>query len=135
MSCDRPASQDPDRSSHRMRDRVRRTSSSRPYVDVDGKATLVTERAVDNGFASPPEEPDEAAAPLSTKKALWAWLILCFSTGPTSGMVNNYVTASIQSAANAVGHIPGTDKPCARRGAIKCVVKLGGRDVDYLSYL
>lgn len=50
-------------------------------------------------------------------------------------MVNSYVTASIQSAANAVGHIPGTNKPCARRGAIKCVVKLGGRDVDYLSYL
>lgn len=50
-------------------------------------------------------------------------------------MVNSYVTASIQSAANAVGHIPGTNKPCARRGAIKCVVRLGGLDVDYLSYL
>ena len=35
-------------------------------------------------------------------------------------MVNNYVTASIQSAANAVGVIPGTTKPCARRGNISC---------------
>ncbi|QUC19597.1 uncharacterized protein UV8b_03838 [Ustilaginoidea virens] len=78
---------------------------------------------------------DETTSPLSSKKALWAWLILCFSTGPTNGMVNSYVTASIQSAANAVGHIPGTNKPCARRGAISCAVKLGGRDVDYLSYL
>ncbi|KYK57100.1 autophagy-related protein 22 [Drechmeria coniospora] len=78
---------------------------------------------------------DEIVTPLRTRKALWAWLILCFSTGPTNSMISSYVTASIQSAANAVGHIPGTDKPCARRGAIKCVVKLGGRDVDYLSYL
>ncbi|KAK5994459.1 Autophagy-related protein 22 [Cladobotryum mycophilum] len=65
-------------------------------------------------------------APIATKRALWGWLILCFSTGPTSGMVNTYVTASIQSVANAVGHIPGTNMPCARRGTIRCVVKLGG---------
>ncbi|KAG5985152.1 hypothetical protein E4U43_006111, partial [Claviceps pusilla] len=104
---------------------------------MDGKTALVTERNVSSyGSTLPPaeEEVDNAAAPLSTKKALWAWLILCFSTGPTNGMVNSYVTASIQSAANAVGHIPGTNKPCARRGAIKCVVRLGGLDVDYLSY-
>ncbi|KAG5917005.1 hypothetical protein E4U61_003130 [Claviceps capensis] len=112
-------------------------SSSSNYIDADGKKSLVAEPNVrDYGSTSAGgEESDDAAAPLSTKKALWAWLILCFSTGPTSGMVNSYVTASIQSAANAVGHIPGTNKPCARRGAIKCVVKLGGRDVDYLSYL
>ncbi|KAG5913195.1 hypothetical protein E4U42_001376 [Claviceps africana] len=105
---------------------------------MDGKTALVTEQNVRNyGSASPPteEEADDAAVPMSSRKALWAWLILCFSTGPTNGMVNSYVTASIQSAANAVGHIPGTNKPCARRGAIKCAVKLGGRDVDYLSYL
>ncbi|KAG6276363.1 hypothetical protein E4U47_008399 [Claviceps purpurea] len=112
-------------------------SSSSNYIDADGKKSLVAEPNVrDYGSTSGgAEESDDAAAPLSTKKALWAWLILCFSTGPTNGMVNSYVTASIQSAANAVGHIPGTNKPCARRGAIKCVVKLGGRDVDYLSYL
>lgn len=56
-------------------------------------------------------------------------------TGPTNSMVNSYVTASIQSAANSVGHIPGTNLPCARRGAIRCAVKLGGIEVDYLSYL
>ncbi|KAG6291813.1 hypothetical protein E4U09_003682, partial [Claviceps aff. purpurea] len=112
-------------------------SSSSNFIDADGKKGLVAEPNVrDYGSTSGgAEESDDAAAPLSTKKALWAWLILCFSTGPTNGMVNSYVTASIQSAANAVGHIPGTNKPCARRGAIKCVVKLGGRDVDYLSYL
>ncbi|KAH6603632.1 Autophagy-related protein 22 [Trichoderma cornu-damae] len=78
------------------------------------------------------ENPD---APMSTRKALWGWIILCFSTGPTSGMVNTYVSASIQSAANAVGHVPGTNAPCAKRGTIRCVVKLGGGEVDYLSYL
>ncbi|PHH61481.1 hypothetical protein CDD81_328 [Ophiocordyceps australis] len=81
-----------------------------------------------------PDAPEPHAA-ITTKKALWGWLILCFSTGPTSGMVNNYVTASIQSAANTVGHVPGTNQPCARRGAISCVVKLGATEVDYLSYL
>jgi hypothetical protein len=50
-------------------------------------------------------------------------------------MVNQYVTASIQAAANAVGRVPGTDKPCATRGNIQCVVKFGGTDIDYLSYL
>ncbi|KOS20621.1 Autophagy-related protein 22 [Escovopsis weberi] len=50
-------------------------------------------------------------------------------------MVNSYVTASIQAAANAVGHVPGTNQPCARRGNIHCVVKLGSGEVDYLSYL
>ncbi|KAM3437064.1 hypothetical protein MY4824_003965 [Beauveria thailandica] len=83
-------------------------------------------------------EPDHVAAaerPLSSKRALWGWLILCFSTGPTASMINSYATASIQSAANRVGHIPGTNKPCAHRGAIKCVVKLGAGEVDYLSYL
>ncbi|KAG5967807.1 hypothetical protein E4U58_002106 [Claviceps cyperi] len=112
-------------------------SPSGSFIDTDGKKSLVADSNV-HGYGSTSaggEESDNAAAPLSTKKALWGWLILCFSTGPTSGMVNSYVTASIQSAANAVGHIPGTNKPCARRGAIKCVVKLGGRDVDYLSYL
>ncbi|KAG6020931.1 hypothetical protein E4U40_005710 [Claviceps sp. LM458 group G5] len=122
---------------YRMRGSIHDGSSSGNYIDADGKKSLVAEPNVhDYGSTSAGgEETDDTAAPLSTKKALWAWLILCFSTGPTSGMVNSYVTASIQSAANAVGHIPGTNKPCARRGAIKCVVKLGGRDVDYLSYL
>ncbi|KAG6087244.1 hypothetical protein E4U30_001767 [Claviceps sp. LM220 group G6] len=122
---------------YRMGGSIHDGSSSGNYIDTDGKKSLVSDpNAHDYGSTSVGgEESDDAAAPLSTKKALWAWLILCFSTGPTSGMVNSYVTASIQSAANAVGHIPGTNKPCARRGAIKCVVKLGGRDVDYLSYL
>ncbi|KAG5948948.1 hypothetical protein E4U53_006086, partial [Claviceps sorghi] len=121
-----------------MRDTILETDPPSKSAAMDGKTALVTERQVCNyGSASPPaeEEADDAAAQLSTRKALWAWLILCFSTGPTNGMVNSYVTASIQSAANAVGHIPGTNKPCARRGVIKCAVKLGGRDVDYLSYL
>lgn len=51
-------------------------------------------------------------------------------------MVNQYVTANIQSVANAVGHVPGQpNRACATRGEIKCVVQLGGHDVDYLSYL
>jgi hypothetical protein len=60
------------------------------------------------------------------------WIL---QTGPTSTMAFTYVAASIQSVANLVGHIPGTDKACTRRGMISCVVKFGGREIDYLSYL
>ncbi|THC94292.1 hypothetical protein EYZ11_006228 [Aspergillus tanneri] len=74
-------------------------------------------------------------ASLRSKKALWAYLILCFSTGPTSSMAFNYVSAAIQSAANSVGHQPGSDKPCARRGNIKCMVKFGASEIDYVSYV
>ncbi|KAM4063507.1 vacuole effluxer atg22 like domain-containing protein [Hirsutella rhossiliensis] len=111
----------------------RKPSEDEETTAAKRSAAPVVVTRPDNG--QPPVADDAAAAPMGTRRALWAWLILCFSTGPTSGMVNSYVTASIQSAANAVGRIPGTDRPCARRGAIKCVVKLGGRDVDYLSYL
>ncbi|EER23515.1 hypothetical protein CPC735_048850 [Coccidioides posadasii C735 delta SOWgp] len=80
--------------------------------------------------------PDPSAASLGSRKALVAYLILCFSTGPTSSMVYNYVSAAIQSAANLVGHQPGSDKPCARRGSsITCLVRFGAGEIDYLSYL
>ncbi|KAB8077342.1 autophagy-related protein 22-like protein [Aspergillus leporis] len=78
---------------------------------------------------------DQQVASLSTKKALWAYLILCFSTGPTSSMAFNYVSAAIQSAANTVGHRPGSNKPCARRGHIQCSVKFGAGEIDYVSYV
>lgn len=50
-------------------------------------------------------------------------------------MAFNYVSAAIQSAANTVGHQPGSDKPCARRGHIKCLVKFGAGEIDYVSYV
>ncbi|KAJ8115852.1 hypothetical protein ONZ43_g4569 [Nemania bipapillata] len=72
---------------------------------------------------------------LKSKKALWAWLLVCFSTGPTNGVAGRYVPAVLQSVTNAVGHIPGTDKPCATRGTIVCVVPFGPGEVDYNSYI
>jgi hypothetical protein len=55
-------------------------------------------------------------------------------TGPTSSVASTYVTAAIQSAANLLGHVPGSTKKCAKRGAIKCVVKFGAGEIDYNSY-
>ncbi|KAI0814585.1 autophagy-related protein 22 [Xylaria sp. FL0064] len=72
---------------------------------------------------------------LKSKRALWAWLLVCFSTGPTDGVAGRYIPAVLQSVANAVGHIPGTSKPCARRGKIVCVVPFGPGEVDYNSYI
>ncbi|KJZ71015.1 hypothetical protein HIM_09594 [Hirsutella minnesotensis 3608] len=108
---------------------------SQPSPAAKGPPVAAVVARPDSDEGSNGTAADDEAAPMRTRKALWAWLILCFSTGPTSSMVNSYVTASIQSAANAVGHVPGSNRPCARRGAIKCVVKLGGHEVDYLSYL
>lgn len=56
-------------------------------------------------------------------------------TGPTSGMAFRYVPAVLQSGANVLGHIPGTNKPCAKRGVIQCVVPFGTGEVDYNSYM
>ncbi|KAI1361227.1 autophagy-related protein 22 [Xylaria arbuscula] len=72
---------------------------------------------------------------LRTKKALWAWLLVCFSTGPTNGVANRYIPAVLQSVANAVGHVPGTNERCATRGTIVCVVPFGTGVVDYNSYI
>ncbi|KAI0163835.1 autophagy-related protein 22 [Xylariaceae sp. FL1272] len=72
---------------------------------------------------------------LRSKTALWAWLLVCFSTGPAAGVGGRYIPAVLQSVANAVGHIPGTDRPCARRGEIVCVVPFGPGEVDYNSYI
>jgi hypothetical protein len=78
---------------------------------------------------------EELRRPMATKRALIAWLVLCFSTGPTSGMAFRYVPAILQSGANVLGHIPGTNKPCAKRGVIRCVVPFGTGEVDYNSYM
>ncbi|KAI1299713.1 autophagy-related protein 22 [Xylaria venustula] len=72
---------------------------------------------------------------LKSKRALWAWLLVCFSTGPTNGVAGRYIPAVLQSVANSVGHIPGTNKPCAKRGTIVCVVPFGPGEVDYNSYI
>lgn len=50
-------------------------------------------------------------------------------------MLFTILPAAIQTVANTVGTVPGTDEPCAAVGAIFCVVRFGSREVDYLTYL
>ncbi|KAI1161592.1 autophagy-related protein 22 [Nemania serpens] len=96
------------------------------------KQTPASSHSTDDVENSEPGSPLDR--PLKSKKALWAWLLVCFSTGPTNGVAGRYIPAVLQSVANAVGHIPGTDKPCATRGKIVCVVPFGPGEVDYNSY-
>lgn len=49
-------------------------------------------------------------------------------------MARTYVPAAIQSAAHALGHQKGSTKPCLPRGGT-CVVRFGGGEVDYNSYV
>lgn len=49
-------------------------------------------------------------------------------------MLFNFLPAAIQTVANAVGHQPGSDEPCAAVGPIACVVSFGSQEVDYLTY-
>ncbi|RYO83146.1 hypothetical protein DL766_004660 [Monosporascus sp. MC13-8B] len=72
--------------------------------------------------------------PLGSSKAFWGWLTLNLSTGPTSAMLFTYLPAAIQTVANTIGHVPGSDEPCAAMGVITCVVPFGSREVDYLTY-
>ncbi|KAJ5767081.1 uncharacterized protein N7511_004697 [Penicillium nucicola] len=74
-------------------------------------------------------------AAFNSKRALWAFLVLCYSTGPTFSMVSNYVTVAILSATNYLGHQRGSTKPCPRHGTnINCLVAFGGGEIDYNSY-
>ncbi|EAT77917.2 hypothetical protein SNOG_14725 [Parastagonospora nodorum SN15] len=104
--------------------------------DADAIAVVALELPSDNASGSNVEKAGpESRRPMATKRALIAWLVLCFSTGPTAGMAFRYVPAVLQSAANVLGHIPGTNKPCAKRGVIRCVVPFGTGEVDYNSYI
>ncbi|KAJ5800493.1 uncharacterized protein N7518_002561 [Penicillium psychrosexuale] len=99
---------------------------SRDEEDVDKQGLRATERDLEQA---------NSKAAFNSKKALWGFLVLCYSTGPTSSMVSNYVTAAILSAANLLGHQAGSNKPCSRRGTnISCLVKFGGGEIDYNSY-
>lgn len=62
-------------------------------------------------------------------------MLINVQTGPTAGVAARYIPAVLQSAANVLGHIPGTDKRCATRGKIICVVPFGFGTVDYNSYV
>ncbi|KAJ5280944.1 hypothetical protein N7478_006316 [Penicillium angulare] len=94
-------------------------------------------RATQHTFKSNERDIEQASSKsaFNSKKALWAFLVLCYSTGPTSAMVSNYVSAAILSAANLLGHQAGSHKPCPRRGTnINCRVKFGAVEIDYASY-
>lgn len=117
-------------------------------------------RATESDMNTHTDDPEQASpqSAFNSKKALWAFLVLCYSvwsdfylyfclksscwqiwilpqTGPTSSMVSNYVTAAILSAANLLGHQAGSDKPCSRRGTnISCLVRFGGGEIDFNSY-
>ncbi|KAF2108936.1 autophagy-related protein 22-like protein [Lophiotrema nucula] len=80
-------------------------------------------------------QPEASRSPLGKKKALIAWMILCFSTGPVASMAARYVPAVLQSSANILGHRPGSKLSCAKRGKIECVVPFGKGEVDYNSYV
>ncbi|RAK98511.1 MFS transporter [Aspergillus ibericus CBS 121593] len=80
-------------------------------------------------------DPSQGHGRFNSKRALWGFLVLCFSTGPTSGMSTTYASAAILSAANALGHQAGSNKPCSTRGTnISCLVKFGAGEIDYASY-
>lgn len=50
-------------------------------------------------------------------------------------MARSYVPAAIQSTANALGHLEGSNKPCLKRGTQRCLVRFGTGEVDYNSYI
>ena len=68
-----------------------------------------------------------------TNRIFYAWLLVCYSTGPTSAMSKSYVPAVIQSIAHALGHKKGSNEPCDKRGD-NCYVQFGTGEVQYSSY-
>lgn len=116
-------------------------------------ASTSGEGEVSDPSAEKPLDPfTDIGSPLSSKKAFFSWLLLCYSvrrtsigrsnkslmlhqTGPTSSMTFSYVPISLQAMANILGHQPGSAKKCATRGAIRCLVSFGSGEVDYNSYV
>ncbi|PYI04652.1 hypothetical protein BO78DRAFT_449298 [Aspergillus sclerotiicarbonarius CBS 121057] len=97
------------------------------------KSLLPSEAVVDGEVEA--DDQSQIHGRFNSKRALWGFLVLCFSTGPTSGMSSAYASAAILSAANALGHQAGSNKPCSRRGTnISCLVKFGAGEIDYASY-
>ncbi|SCU79387.1 LANO_0A06084g1_1 [Lachancea nothofagi CBS 11611] len=67
-------------------------------------------------------------------QVFYAWLLVCFSTGPTSSMSKAYIPTVIQSLAHALGHKKNTLQKCSERGD-DCYVRFGGGTVQYTSYV
>ncbi|KAJ5223118.1 uncharacterized protein N7469_009358 [Penicillium citrinum] len=109
---------------------------NRDELEDDGKQGLqATEHDIQNNTHDLEEANWNPKSVFNSKKALWAFLVLCYSTGPTSSMASNYGTAAILSAANVLGHQAGSNKSCPRRGTnISCMVKFGSGEIDYNSY-
>ncbi|KAI9891477.1 MAG: hypothetical protein M1814_002796 [Vezdaea aestivalis] len=103
-------------------------------TDVE-KADYSSKIAVTHEVNEIDKTPDKAENVLSSRRAFLSWLLLCYSTGPTSSMVFVYIPAVLQSLANILGHQPGSKKKCATRGKIQCVVKFGAGDIDYNSFV
>ena len=55
----------------------------------EDKPAIVLDQRDRHNDRSPSPELDEAAKPLVSKKALWAWLILCFSVRQTLDVTSN----------------------------------------------
>lgn len=69
----------------------------------------------------------------NTNHAFYAWLAICYSTGPTSAMIRAYIPAVIQSIAHGLGHQRGSDEPCNTQGD-NCYIKFGPVEIQYTSY-
>lgn len=115
------------------------SSSSDLKHDDDAKQIVKTDTDDLGGELPDPATTDnrsrEEMLKWSTKKSLGIWLLICYATGPVSSMSRSYVPAAIQSAANKLGHLEGSNKPCPRRGNTRCLVKFGAGEIDYNSYI
>ena len=50
-------------------------------------------------------------------------------------MASSYIPVVLQSMTNLLGHKPGSLAKCATQGQIECLVRFGGQDIDYNSYV
>ncbi|AAS50445.2 AAR080Wp [Eremothecium gossypii ATCC 10895] len=64
-----------------------------------------------------------------------AWLLVCFSTGPTYVMMRSFVPASLQTIAHELGHPKGHPAAHCRPRGDDCYIYVGGRDVQFTAYV
>ncbi|SCU80828.1 LADA_0B09758g1_1 [Lachancea dasiensis] len=109
--------------SHRVVDKNVVTDSA-VHVDISRAGgsgiTITAER----------EAPTEESSKWTRREVFCAWLLVCFSTGPTSSMTKVYIPAVIQSLAHAVGHQKNSTLKCLPTGD-NCYVSFGAATVQY----
>ncbi|AGO10070.1 AaceriAAR080Wp [[Ashbya] aceris (nom. inval.)] len=81
---------------------------------------------------------DDEEVVLARWRGRWvfpAWLLMCFSTGPTYSMMRSFVPASLQTIAHELGHPKARPGARCRPRGDDCYIYVGRTEVQFSAYV